>query len=86
MIAPARSVLENVYMVGSTARPRSVGFSEADRRRADRVLESLAGEQRDLDMPTERLPISRQQLVTIARALVVGPRVLILDEATSAPM
>jgi ABC-type sugar transport system ATPase subunit len=83
MIAPARSVLENVYLGRSVTR-RAVRFSAEDRRDAAAVLESLAGEQLDVDMPAECLPISRHQLVTIARALVARPRVLILDEATSA--
>src|SRR5204863_2701917 len=34
--------------------------------------------------PIKDLPLSRRQLVEIAKALVRNPRILILDEATSA--
>lgn len=83
LVAPARSVLENIY-VGGDRSFRSGGKQEERRRVARDVLGKLTGDELDLDMPVELLPISRQQIVTIARALVQNPRILILDEATSA--
>jgi ABC-type sugar transport system ATPase subunit len=83
LVAPARSVVQNVY-IGSDRWFRSGRSQDDRRRRASDLLGKLTGEELDLDMPVECLPISRQQIVTIARALMQDPRILILDEATSA--
>ncbi len=60
-------------------------FSEEEkRRRAAEVLEQLLGRVPPLDVPVEALSLSDRQACCIARALVRSPRVLILDESTSA--
>ncbi len=83
LVCPAQSVLDNVFL-GEDGLVRSREDESARRERAAAVLERLSGSAMDLDAPVETLTIAEQQLVTIARALVRDPRILILDESTSA--
>ncbi len=53
------------------------------RRRTVEALERLKHHDLPIDVPVSRLPIGAQQLVEVARAIVVGCRVLVLDEPTS---
>lgn len=83
LTVPGRSVLENVWM-GSGGFLRR-GLAEADKRRiADEYLRKLVNTGVDLDAPAGALSVSTQQAVCITRALVREPRLLILDESTSA--
>ncbi|MEA5052922.1 MAG: sugar ABC transporter ATP-binding protein [Propionicimonas sp.] len=81
-LVPELSVAENV-MVGRW--PRRHGFVDhkAIRAEAARAIETL-GEPLPLDLPVGRLSTARQQLVEIAKTLLDEPKVLILDEPTSA--
>lgn len=80
------SIAENVVLGNEPVR-RPFGRlglldAEAVGNAAVRVL-SRVGIDRALNTPVRELSIAEAQLVELARALVVNPRVLVLDEATS---
>ena len=82
-VMPDLTVADNISI---TSPPRRFGLIDqrAQRRRAEALLARVGCE--DLD-PRERvgdLPLSRRQMVEIAKALGRNPKLLILDEATSA--
>jgi ABC-type sugar transport system ATPase subunit len=83
LVVDPQSVLDNVWLgadsVFSTRVPESV-----KRERATRALTALLGAPLPLDRPVEELELSERQVVVIARAIVQEPKVLILDESTSA--
>jgi ABC-type sugar transport system ATPase subunit len=77
------SAVDNVWL--GLERLFSPPASNGERRaRVQHVLAELAGDAFDLDQPVERLSLSERQACCIARALIREPRVLILDESTSA--
>jgi len=83
-LVPGLSVWENV-MLGRWHKRRLLGVVDGRRTKAEaaRAVE-LLGERLDLDLPVERLSLGQRQLVEIAKGLSASPRVLILDEPTSA--
>jgi ABC-type sugar transport system ATPase subunit len=83
LVVGPQSVLENVWLGADGLIRRTVAEDE-QRRQAAEVLTDLLGTTPDLDAPIESLPLSARQACCIARALVRGPRVLVLDESTSA--
>ncbi|KFF98900.1 hypothetical protein IQ62_21710 [Streptomyces scabiei] len=78
-----RSVLDNIWLGSDGVVRRTVPKAER-RRRAQEILGRLAVTPIDLDRPAGELSLSQRQLCCIARALVTDPRILILDESTSA--
>jgi ribose transport system ATP-binding protein len=82
-LLPDLSVADNICI---TDPPRRFGLIDkaAQRRRAEEMLARIGGEDIHPDAPVGELPLSRQQMVEIAKALARNPKVLILDEATSA--
>ena len=83
LVVGAQSVLENIWM-GSDGLLRR-GVDETDKRsRATEVLGELLSAPPPLEAPAVSLSLSDRQACCIARALVRAPRVLILDESTSA--
>lgn len=84
-LVPGLSVAENITLGRWPRRRNGIGLIDAQALRAEarRALDML-GESLPLDAEVGQLSIAHQQLVEIAKALLEEPRVLILDEPTSA--
>ena len=82
-LMPHLSVADNIAI---TDPPRRWGFIDgrAQRRLAEEALARAGAEDVNPSAPVSSLPLSRRQMVEIAKALARNPRLLILDEATSA--
>ncbi|WP_037357936.1 sugar ABC transporter ATP-binding protein [Amycolatopsis orientalis] len=82
-LVPALSVAENVFL----GREPHTRAGTVDRRRmvaATREVLRRSGVDLDPRTPVERLRTGEQQLVTIAKALSLDARILLMDEPTSA--
>ena len=82
-LMPHLSVADNIAI---TDPPRRFGFIDgrAQRRIAEDALARAGAEDINPYAPVSSLPLSRRQMVEIAKALARNPKLLILDEATSA--
>jgi ribose transport system ATP-binding protein len=82
-LVPDLSVADNICISNP---PRRFGLIDgrAQRRLAAGFLDRLGCADLDPRARIKDLPLSRRQLVEIAKALALHPRLLILDEATSA--
>ncbi len=82
-LMPDLSVADNI---GITSPPRRFGLIDrrAQRRRAEELLARVGCEDINPLMRVRQLPLSRRQMVEIAKALGRNPKLLVLDEATSA--
>jgi len=82
-LAPDLTVADNISI---TNPPKKLGLIDhrAQRRIAEEVLARVGGEDIHPLTLVADLPLSRRQMVEIAKALARNPRILILDEATSA--
>ncbi|HEV2548360.1 MAG TPA: sugar ABC transporter ATP-binding protein [Stellaceae bacterium] len=82
-LLPDLSVADNITL---GAPPRRFGLidARAQRRRAEELLARIGCEDVNPVARVRDLPLSRRQMVEIAKALGKKPRLLILDEATSA--
>ncbi|HEY0792764.1 MAG TPA: ATP-binding cassette domain-containing protein [Chthoniobacterales bacterium] len=82
-LVPDLSVADNISIANPPSR-----FGLIDRRRQWKMAQEILHEIGCTDIhPSDRakdLPLSRQQMVEIAKALVRRPRLVIMDEATSA--
>jgi ribose transport system ATP-binding protein len=82
-LMPDLSVADNISIA---APPRRFGLIDkrAQRRRAEALLADIGCEDVNPIARVRDLPLSRRQMVEIAKALGQRPKLLILDEATSA--
>ena len=82
-LLPDMTVADNLSMVGT---PTRGGFidARAQRARAVELLKRVGCEDVHPLELVKNLPLSRRQMVEIAKALAKKPKLLILDEATSA--
>jgi len=82
-LMPDLSVADNISIVSP---PRRFGLidARAQRRRAEELLAEIGCEDLNPLTRVRDLPLSRRQVVEIAKALGKRPQLLILDEATSA--
>src|SRR3954462_7537886 len=81
-IAPHLSVAENLVLGAEPARGGLLRHAE-ERRLALDALTQLGRPDIPLHVPAGSLSVAEQQLVEIGRAIVLGCRVLVLDEPTS---
>ena len=82
-LVPDLSVADNIVISNP---PRRFGMIDrrAQRRIAEEALARAGGDDIHPRSLIKDLPLSRRQIVEIAKALALRPRILILDEATSA--
>ena len=82
-LIPDLSVAENILLANP---PRRLGMidARAQRRLAEEALTRAGAPDIHPSVLVRDLPLSRKQMVEIAKALARRPRILILDEATSA--
>ena len=83
LVADACSVLDNLYL-GSDGLIGGAMHREEKIAKASALLRELLDFDLDLSEPVGELPLSLKQWITIARALLTDPRVLILDESSAA--
>ena len=83
LVADECSVLDNLYLGADPLFSRSISADDK-RARAAVLLRDLLGFDFDLSTLVGDLPLSMKQWITIARALLTDPKVLILDESSAA--
>lgn len=85
-LVPGLTVAENI-LLGRWPRQRILGLSVIDRKRVRPIAKAALDQLEvtiDLDQEVGRLSVAQHQLIEIAKAISMEPRVLVLDEPTSA--
>ena len=83
LVADECSVLDNLYL-GADGLLGSSDSAEGRAARATTLMAELLGFDLDLNTPAGDLPLSVKQWITIGRALLTNPRLLIPDESSAA--
>jgi len=83
LVADESSVVDNIFM-GSDRLFSKTLSQERKVARAAELMEELSGEPVDPHALVGTLPLGLKQWITIARALLSEPRILILDESSAA--
>ena len=83
LVADACSVLDNLYL-GADGLFGGTMHRDEKIAKAAALMRELLGFDLDLSDPVGDLPLSLKQWITIARALLTDPNVLILDESSAA--
>lgn len=81
-LAPDLSIADNITL-GSEPKSLGVLDRKTQRRQVGAALEQLGLADVDSDTPVYQLSVAQQQLVEIARALVINAKVIVFDEPTS---
>ncbi len=82
-LVPAMSVAENVHLGHRTVRQGIFVDWRLQRREAQRIFEEMKVDI-DVTVPVRDLSLAMQQMVAVARAIVLDPRIMIMDEPTAA--
>jgi ribose transport system ATP-binding protein len=83
LVADECSVLDNLYLGADGLFGASMNTEEKEAK-AGALMRELLGFDLDLSTLAGELPLSIKQWITIARALLTDPKVLILDESSAA--
>lgn len=83
LVAEGASIADNVF-IGTQGLWRSRISRKEQNKRSAELLESLMGHPVDPSALVETLTLADRQWVTIARALIRSPKVVIFDESTAA--
>ena len=83
LVADECSVLDNLYLGADGLLGSSISKEERYAR-ASVLMAELLGFDIDLNVAAGELPLSLKQWITIARAILTDPKVLILDESSAA--
>ncbi|MDF1610193.1 sugar ABC transporter ATP-binding protein [Hoeflea sp. YIM 152468] len=82
-LLPDLTVADNICITNPPMRFGQIDY-RAQRKRAEAALAVVGGEDIHPNATVRDLPLSRRQMVEIAKAMAREPKLLILDEATSA--
>jgi ribose transport system ATP-binding protein len=83
LVADESSVLDNLYLGADRLWSRTQ-TKAAKIIAAETLMTELTGLDLDLEMPAGALPLSLKAWITIGRALLTNPKILILDESSAA--
>jgi len=83
LVAEECSVVDNLFMGADELFSKTLPFEEKVER-AQAIMEELAGEPVDPHQLVGALPLSLKQWITIGRAILAEPKILILDESSAA--
>jgi ribose transport system ATP-binding protein len=83
LVADESSILDNLYLGADRLWSRTA-TKAAKAKAASTLMTELTGLDLDLEMPVGALTLSLKQWITIGRALLTKPKILILDESSAA--